>query len=40
MRVFFATRRLSQRFQGSEEKELPLTNPLNSASKDDIVDLS
>ena len=40
MRVFFATRRLCQRLQGQEEKELPLTDPNNSASEGDIVDLS
>ena len=40
MRVFFATRRLCQRFRGEREKELPLTDPSNSASEGDVVDLS
>ena len=40
MRVFFATRKLCQRLRGEEEKELPLTNPKNSASEGDVVDLS
>lgn len=40
MRVFFATRRLCQRLQEQQEKELPLTDPKNSASEGDIVDLS
>lgn len=40
MRVFFATRRLCQRLQGQQEKELPLTDPKNSASEGDVVDLS
>lgn len=40
MRVFFATRRLCQQLQRQQEKELPLTNPNNSASEGDIVDLS
>ena len=38
--MFFATRKLCHRFQGQDEKELPLTNPQNSATKGDIVDLS
>lgn len=40
MRVFFAIRSLSQQLSHSPEKELPLTNPSNSACVGDIVDLS
>jgi len=40
MRVFFAIRALSQQVSGSEERELPLTMPSNSASVAEIVDLS
>lgn len=40
MRVFFATRRLCQRLQEQQENELPLTDPKNSASEGDVVDLS
>ena len=40
MRVFFAIRILSQQISRTEEKELPLTMPSNSASVADIVDLS
>lgn len=40
MRVFFATRRLCQQLQEQQEKELPLTDPKNSASEGDVVDLS
>jgi protein CLEC16A len=40
MRVFFATRWLCQQLQRQEEKELPLTDPSNSASQGDIVDLN
>lgn len=40
MRVFFATRRLCQQLERQEEKELPLTDPSNSALQGDIVDLS
>ena len=40
MRVFFAIRMLSQQISRTEEKELPLTMPSNSASVADIVDLS
>ena len=38
--MFFATRSLCQKLQDLCEKELPLTNPSNSASVGDIVDLS
>ena len=40
MRVFFAIRTLSQQLQNSEETELPLTPPTNSAQPDDILDFS
>ena len=40
MRVFFAIRQLSQQISRTEEKELPLTMPSNSASVADVVDLS
>lgn len=40
MRVFFAIRSLSQQLSHSPEKELPLTNPSNSACVGDIVDLN
>jgi protein CLEC16A len=40
MRVFFASRRLCQQFSGQQEKELPLTDPRNSALEGDIVDLN
>ena len=40
MRVFFAIRTLSQQLQNSEETELPLTPPSNSAQPDDVLDFS
>lgn len=40
MRVFFALRMLSLQLSSSEERDLPLTMPSNSATVGDIVDLS
>ena len=38
MRIFFATRQLSQQMSGIEEKELPLTPPTNSCKVGDTLD--
>lgn len=40
MRVFFATRRLSQQMSGQEEEELPLSVEVNSSKVGDTVDMS
>lgn len=40
MRVFFAVRSLTQELSDSEERDLPLTMPSNSATVGEIVDLS